>query len=179
MNVSITFRNTEGEAWHKDIIEDKVKKLKKYVDGPIDLHVVLTAEKFRHVVEINFSADGFKVIGKEEAKEIALAIDNAVEKVERQLKKYKEKQREHKGATKTEGEEPYPEANPEEQNGSLISKIAEVRRVILRPLSTEDAVLEIEDSKNRFVIYRDALSGKTCVIYRLEEGKYALLETNG
>lgn len=178
MNISITFRNSEGEAWQKEIIEEKVKKFKKYVDGPVDIHVVLLTEKFRHVAEINFLADGINLIGKEEAKEMGMAIDQAILKVERQLKKHKERLREHKGNTKTQEEEIIPDLSLEDQGGSLISKIVEVRRIVLKPMSKEDAVLEIESSKNRFVIFRDALSNKICVIYRLDDGKYSLLETN-
>jgi putative sigma-54 modulation protein len=180
MKISVTFRNTEEEGWQKEYVDDRMKKLNKYIDAPADVHVVLTVEKFRNVAEINVMTNGFNVIGKEESKDMHLAIDNAVEKIERQLKKHKEKIRLHKsGALKEEGEGGEVEAMPLDMEDVAESKIVETRKVILKPMSLEDAVLEMDSTKNRFVVYRNALSESVNVIYRRDDGGYLLIETNG
>lgn len=179
MNISITFRNAEVENWQKEFVEEKMTKLKKYTDGPCEVHVVLSVEKFRQVAEINFLTNGLNINSKEEAKEMSQAIDDAIEKVEKQLKKHKEKLREHKPVAMAVEETPGGEIGLEEHDSSLAARIVETRRVILKPMSSEDAVLDIETLKNRFVVYRDSSTGKVCVIYRLDNDKYALLETNG
>ncbi len=179
MNISITFRNSEVDKWQREFIEDKITKLRKYIDGPCEAHVVLAVEKFRQVAEINFLANGLNINSKEEAKEMSLAIDNAIEKVERQLKKHREKIREHKTVNRASGEPPAPDAALNQTEVSTTARIAEFRKVVLRHLSPEDAVLEMETQDSGFVVYRDASNGRICVLYRLNDGNYALLETNG
>ncbi|MDZ4163703.1 MAG: ribosome-associated translation inhibitor RaiA [Smithellaceae bacterium] len=179
MNISITFRNSDVGNWQKEFVEEKLTKLKKYIDGPCEAHVVLSVEKFRQVAEINFLANGLNINSKEEAKEMSQAIDDAIDKVEKQLKKHRAKIRQHKQVDMAEEESAGAELGLEEQDSSLSAKIIETRKVILKPMSPEDAVLEIETLKNRFVIYRDGSTERVCVIYRLDNGKYALLETNG
>ncbi|SEM26317.1 putative sigma-54 modulation protein [Syntrophus gentianae] len=178
MKISVTFRNTEDEGWQKEYVDDRMKKLNKYIDAPADVHVVLTVEKFRNVAEINVLTNGLNIIGKEESKDMHLAIDNAVEKIERQLKKHREKIRVHKsGALKEEGEEA--EASPVEMEEVAESRIVETRKVILKPMSLDDAVMEMDSTKNRFVVYRNASSESVNVIYRRDDGGYLLIETNG
>ena len=58
------------------------------------------------------------------------------------------------------------------------SRVVETRKVVLKPMSLEEAMIEMEGSRNRFVIYRDALSENISVIYRREDGNFALLEAN-
>ena len=66
MRISVTFRNKEGENWHREYIEERLKKLKKYVDNPVEARVVLSVEKFRNVAEVNLMANGLNVNAKEE-----------------------------------------------------------------------------------------------------------------
>jgi putative sigma-54 modulation protein len=89
MKISVTFRNKEGENWHKEYIDQRLKKLEKYLDTPVEARVVLSVEKFRNVAEVNLMTNGQNINAKEEAKDMYLAIDNAIEKIERQLKKRK------------------------------------------------------------------------------------------
>lgn len=179
MQISVTFRNTEEEGWQREYVEDRMKKLNKYMDAPADVHVVLTVEKFRNVAEISVMNNGLNLIGKEESKDMHLAIDNAIEKIEKQLKKHKEKIRGHKSnGLKTEGE-----AEAEVLSGELEeaadARIVETRKIILKPMSLDDAVLEMDSTKNRFVVYRNASSESVNVIYRRDDGGYLLIETNG
>ncbi|HNV56066.1 MAG TPA: ribosome-associated translation inhibitor RaiA [Smithellaceae bacterium] len=175
MNISVTFRTGEGENWQKAYAEEKIARLKKYLDVPAEVHMILSTEKFRNVVEINLTANGWNVNAKEEAKDMHLAVDSCIVKIEKQLKKQKEKNRQHKpksirhpGGKSLEG--------PEEDDAS--SKVVETRKIILKPMSLEEAVLELESSKARFLIYRDTASEKVSLVHRLDDGKFAHIETN-
>jgi len=178
MKISVTFRNTDGEEWFKNYVEEKLGKLKKYLDRPVDVRVVLSVEKFRNVAEINLTDNGMIVNTREEAKEMALAIDEAVEKIERQLKKHREKMRIHKGAGVKAGEsifESVPEAGLEDIHEP---RFVETRKAILNPMSHDDAIMELEASKNLFIIFRDTATENVAVIYRRDDGNYVLVETN-
>jgi len=176
MKISVTFRNTEGDNWHKEYIDQKLKRLDKYLDTPVEARVVLSVEKFRNVAEVNLMTNGQTLNAKEEAKEMSLAIDNAVEKIERQLKKRKERTRGHKtNAARLEGAVPR-EVYADDDEAQEV-RIVEMKKVVLKPMSLEDAIMEIDASRNRFVVYRDSSTEKVSIIYVRDDGKYALIET--
>jgi putative sigma-54 modulation protein len=133
-------------------------------------------EKFRNFAEINLSSNGWNLNAKEEAKDMHLALDSCIEKIEKQLKKQREKIREHKPKSIRRGKEKSDER--EEAEESNISKIAETRKVILKPMSFDEAIMEIEGTKDSFIIYRDSSSENVSLIYRRDDGNYALIETN-
>lgn len=176
MKISVTFRGTEGENWQKVYAEERILKLKKYLDMPAEAHIILSTEKFQSFTEINLSANGWNVNAKEKAKDMRLAIDSCIEKIEKQLKKQKEKIREHKpksirhsGERNIEGyEEDYP----------ATSKVVETKKMVLKPMSLEEAVMEIEGNKTKFIIYRDSATENISLVYRRDDGNYTLIETN-
>ncbi|HOD34625.1 MAG TPA: ribosome-associated translation inhibitor RaiA [Syntrophales bacterium] len=178
MQISVTFRNTESEDWFKDYITERLKKLQKYIDKPLEAHVVLSVEKFRNVAEVNVSARGVNINGKEEAKDMQLAVDTVIDKIERQMKKHKEKLRGHKSTAAKGGVMTRSRADEELDEEPVRLRIVETKKMVLRPMSLDEAIMEIEGSKNRFIIYRDAGSENIHVIYRRDDGDYALIEAN-
>ena len=178
MIISVTIRNGDGEVWQKDYIEERLQKLKKYVDHPVEAHVVLAVEKFRNVAEINLVGNGLNMNAKEEEKDMHSAIDNAIVKIERQLKKYKEKIRSHKNNLAREAGDAAGAVSEEiEELGG--GRVVAVKNLPLKPMSLDDAIMEIESSKNRFVVYRDAITENINVMYRQDDGNFALIETTG
>jgi putative sigma-54 modulation protein len=178
MKISVTIRNGEGDTWQKEYVEERLKKLKKYIDAPTEAHVVLSVEKFRNGAEINLIANGLNINAKEEEKDMHLAIDNAIVKIERQLKKHREKIRGHKSNSLREGETPETPV-ADELDDIAGTKVVEMRELILKPMSLDDALMEMNSTKNRFVVYRDAATKNISVVYRRDDGKYALIETKG
>jgi putative sigma-54 modulation protein len=175
MKISVTFRNGEGENWQKVYAEERIEKLKKYLDMPSEAHIILSTEKFRNFAEINLSANGWNVNAKEEAKDMHLAVDQCISKIEKQLKKQREKIRDHKPKSIRHTAVNAAENDDEE---ATTSKIAETRKIILKPMSLDEAVMELESSKTRFIIYRDSASENVSLVYRREDGNFILIETN-
>jgi putative sigma-54 modulation protein len=178
MKISVTFRNVEGEGRQREYIDDKLKRLEKYLDHPVEAHVVLSVEKFRNEAEINLSANGISMNAKEEAKEMHLAIDTAIEKIERQLKKRKEKIRTQKTNSGRTGNGSDIDQSFDDIDESMEARVVETKKIVLKPMSLDEAVMEIEASKNNFIIYRDSSTENVSVIYLRDDGQYALLETN-
>jgi putative sigma-54 modulation protein len=176
MKISVTFRTGEGENWQKVYAEERILKLKRYLDMPAEAHIILSTEKFRNFAEINLSSNGWNVNAKEEAKDMHLAIDGSIEKIEKQLKKQKEKIREHKPNSIRHTEEKIGEGEEEEE--SVAGKIVETRKIVLKPMSLDEALMEIVESKTNFIIYRDSASENVSLIYRRDDGNYVLIETN-
>jgi putative sigma-54 modulation protein len=178
MKVTVTFRNTEGENWQKEYVEERLGKLKKYIDNPVEARVILSVEKFRNTAEINLMSNGLNINSREIEKDMHQAIDNVIEKIERQLKKHKERIRDFKN-NQSRSDMSDREAAGEEGEELPAAKVVETRKVVLKPMSIEDAIMEIETTKNRFVIYRDSSSETVNVIYRRDDGRFTLLEITG
>lgn len=176
MKISITFRNGEGESWQKTYAEEKMQKLKKYLDTPAEARIIVSMEKFRNGAEINLSSNGWNINAKEEAKDMRIALDRCVDKIEKQLKKQREKIREHKPKSIRRGQEK--SFAMEDADEAINSKVTETRKIILKPMSFDEAVMELEETNDRFIIYRDSSSENVSLIYRHDDGKYTLIETN-
>jgi len=178
MQISFTFRNMEAGEWLKEYVDKKLARVERYIDKPVNASVVLAVEKFRNVAEINLTAKGITLQGREEAKEMTLAIDAVIDKVERQLKKYKQKVRNHKDVSSL--SESVAAVAEYEEHGELDedSRVAKVQKIILEPMSLDDAIMEMDGSKNRFIVYRDSSSENVNILYRRDDGRYLLIETN-
>lgn len=119
MNISTTSRHYELPAALRDYAEGKVQNLKKYFDHIVNARLIFTLEKYRHKVEITLHVNGKDFVGIEESDDMYVSVDRSVEKLERQLKKHKEKIRSRKSYQSVSdvisSEE---EAEDEEESGS-------------------------------------------------------------
>lgn len=91
MNISITARHFKAPEPLKDFTRKEVERLTKYYDGIIDGEVILSWEKLTQIAEIKLKVYGQVLTAKEKSEDIRKSITLAVDKVERQLEKYKEK----------------------------------------------------------------------------------------
>ncbi len=98
MQYSVTFRHMEPSDTLKEYGHDKLLRLEKYLDAVIDAEVVMTVEKFRHRAEVLISSDGLKIKAEEETEDMYSAIDMVVDKLEKQIKRHREKLKDHKAA---------------------------------------------------------------------------------
>lgn len=180
MQISFTFRNAESVDGFKEYITKKLTKLERYIEKPVEARVVLSVEKYRNSAEINLvMAKGTTINAREEATEMIPAVDAVVDKIERQLKKHKEKMRKRKEpASKVIAENlsVLPDEAVEEEEGY---PVIETRKVILNPMSVDEAILRMEESRNQFMLFRDAGSENVMVIYRRDDGNYELIEAAG
>jgi len=177
MQVSVTFRNTDAEDWFKDYANERLAKLRKFIDKPLEAHVIMTVEKFRNIAEVNLLAKGININGKEEAKDMQLAFDIVMDKIERQLVRHKEKVRNHKENSAKEAMNRSGLSISREDAEKSTPAVVETRRVILQPMSVDDAIMELEGTRSMFVLYRDSLTEKVMVLYRRDDGNYALMES--
>ena len=92
MQINITFRHMDPSSSLKNYISEKLHRVKKYLHEPVEAHVVLSTEKFRHTVEVTITAgNGTAIHGMENMEDIHAAIDSVVDKIDRQIKKQLDK----------------------------------------------------------------------------------------
>src|SRR5882762_6939334 len=99
MQVNITFRNMFATDALRNHVTDKLSKVvDKYLDKVTEAHVTLSLERYLHHADINLHAGTFHVRGKEKSEDMYASIDLACDKIERQLKKYKDRLKNHRPA---------------------------------------------------------------------------------
>ena len=96
MEITVTFRHTEPIESLRDYAEEKISKIKKYLDTPLDAHIVLSVEKFRHQADVTLVMNGTRIKAVEETGDMYSAIDQVMDKIEKQVKRHLSKIRDHR-----------------------------------------------------------------------------------
>lgn len=97
MELLVTFRHAHSSDSLKNHIREKISKFDKYLIKPESTHVILNVEKGRHLVEINMAENGHTFLAESDSHDMYVALDEALAKLEGQLRKYKEQVKQHKG----------------------------------------------------------------------------------
>jgi len=177
MQVSVTFRNIESkEAW-REYVQEKISKLRKYLDSPLEANVVLTTEKHRQMVEVNLLANRLTLNAREEKEDMFLAIDRVVDKLERQILKYKEKVKRHKfNSSLPESSWKMDVYAADSFEEGTEPKLIKSKRLQVKPMSVEEAALQMELLDNEFYIFTNVDSKNLNILYRRKDGHYGLIE---
>jgi putative sigma-54 modulation protein len=181
MKIEITGRQIEVTPALREFATEKLRKLEKLLDGPLDVHVVLAVEKHRHVAEIQVKSRTAVFSGTEETGDLYASIGEVAEKLERQALKHKEKvtgrkrregTRAAEAAVALEGRVEGPASGAED----LPARIIRSERYRLKPLTPEDAVLELEATGEDMIVYRDSATYRVNVVYRRKDGNFDLVD---
>ena len=174
MQTSVTFKNLDSSDHLKSYISDKLDRFDKYLDNPAEASVVLAVEKFRHIAEVNISGDRLKVIGKEETNDMYSAIDMVLDKLEKQIKKNKEKIRERRTGAKGRAR------GMREISPDLVATKAEpqvkVENIEYKPMDVEEAILQMDLVNDSFIVFTNAKTDRVNVLYRRKDGDHGLIQ---
>src|SRR5438045_4246153 len=97
MQMNITFRHFEPIDSLKNYAQDKVERANKYLDRAGEAHVVLSLERHLHHADITIHSGSFVLRGREKSEDMYASLDLAMDKIERQLRRYKERLKNHHG----------------------------------------------------------------------------------
>lgn len=171
MQLDITFKNIDSTDALKDYASKRLSKLDKYIDRPTEVHAVLSVEKRRHTADVTLSADGIVINAVEITEDMYSAIDMVIDKLERQVKKHKEKIQGKKGPARTQFETGASPAGTESK-----PKVIRESNYFIKPMSVEEATLQIDVSKNDFIIFLNTDSNQINLIYKRNDGDLGLVE---
>ncbi len=176
MEISVTFRHMEPTAELRSYVEEKAYKVKKYFDFPVEAHIVLKVEKFRHIADMTLSIDGNKVKAVDESGDMYSSIDQVMDKIEEQLRRLLSRKREYK-LENIKGED-FLNGGIETQDKLAESKpkIIKTERVDIKPMDIDEAAMQMELSKRNFLVFANSKSKNTNVIYRRKDGDLGLIE---
>jgi putative sigma-54 modulation protein len=201
MQLSTTFRHMDASQAVREYAEEKLDKIRKYFHKePIAAHAVFAVERgFNHVAEINVTLpNGLLISAKETTEDMYSSVDLAVARLERQVRKWKDKIRDHKphGAQISLRERVIlaGEMEPQTAAGPLpageaprpavpVAPVAPAFTVIkeetftVRTMKVHDAVMQLNLLGSEFLVFTDTDSHAIAVVYRRKDGNYGLIET--
>jgi putative sigma-54 modulation protein len=170
MQVMVTFRHVNPSQGLRTYATEKVEKLDKFARRIVDAHVTLSVEKQRHQAEIQLFGKDLALTAKEETGDLYAAIDLALDKLERQLKRLADKRKSRKGGMSTSASAA-PAVETPRSRGRIRPK-----RVSVKPMSVDDAIAQMEQSQVGFLLFRNDATDSLNVMYRQKDGSFGLLE---
>ena len=169
----------------RDFIERKLSKLDRYFDhsAEIEAQVSLNVLKDMHKVEVTIPFPGLLVRAEELSEDMYASVDLVMEKLERQIRKYKTKV--NRRSRREAGFRNMLKENASEKETTMTAltdeeegddEIVRVKRFQLKPMDTEEAILQMELLGHNFFVYTNAVTDEINVIYRRKDGKVGLIE---
>lgn len=182
MNVQIYNRNLELTERLSEYVESKVAKLSRYLMDIEDVRVDLSATNARDasrrmVAQITIRVRRSVLRAEERAGDIFSAFDAVMDKMERQIRRYKERRLNRRGEAlaPAEVEEEAATEGPEEVAGAP-GRIVRVKRFEVSAIPPEEAVEQMELLGHFFYVFLDATDGHLSVVYKREDGDYGLIK---
>lgn len=177
MRINVTFRHMETSEPVRDYVEEKLVKVKKYIDEPVEAQVVLSVEKkIRHRAEVSLGAKGITIKASDETPDMYAAIDGMVDKLDRQLKRYKDKIKNHKPSSGKERRVEKTIFTAESIDDGLGEpSIIKSDSFHVKPMSVDEAVMQMDLLDKEFLVFTDSASEEINVVYRRKDGNYGLI----
>lgn len=178
MQISVTFRHLEPDEGVKTYVKGKVQRLKKFLENPREAHVVLTAEKFRHSAELTIIRDGQTVNSEGRDRDLYAAIDQMVDKMDRQIREGRVKSKRRRRNSNPIGVESTGkrQSNPKGEEGEEASSPPLRRkRIPAKPMSLEEAVAQLRLSGEDYLFFINTNSGVMNALLR-KDGQYEWME---
>ena len=203
MQLNITFRQFGSSDSLKEYAKEKVERVNKYLDRAGEAHVVLSLERHLHHAEITIHSGSWVLRGREKSEDMYASIDLAMDKIETQLRKYKEKIKNHHGRERVHHrqnlvnqakvrhkifelpeEDQVQAAEPAQAAPSApaaapaqpATRIVRTADITVKPMSVDEAVMQMNLMNQEFYIFQHATTHEVCVVYRRkEDGQYGLI----
>ncbi len=175
MQINVTFRHMDHSDELKEYINDRFARLKKYSDAPMNVNVVLTVEKFRKTAEVVITGDGIRAAAKQEHDDLRAAIDLVLDKIERQLKKFREKVKSRRSSGQG-GGQPSVAYGRESETTDDSDQVILIQKIDPKPMSIEEAADQLQINGKGFLAFINADTNRVNVIYWRKDGGLGLLE---
>ena len=170
MQYIISGKNIDVTEGLKAAVQDKLGKLERYFTPETEVHVTLSVEKERQIIEITIPMKGNIVRAEQVSDDMYVSIDLVEEIIERQLRKYKNKIVDQQQSAVS-----LSKAFVEEDIEDEI-KIIRSKRFAMKPMEAEEACLQMELLGHSFYVFRNATTDEVNVVYKRKGNTYGLIE---
>jgi putative sigma-54 modulation protein len=176
MKIAVRGKNIEATPALVDYAHKRLGKLDKHFDETADVQVVLSVIRDNHIVEVTVNLNGLIIRGEESTADMYASIDMVVDKLERQVKKYKTRMNRslrQRGMRVISEKLAATEAEERAEEEPLLVK---TKRFSLKPMSVEEAILQMDLLGHNFFVFANADNDSISVVYRRNDGNYGLIE---
>lgn len=180
MKCSVTFRHMKSSDAIRGYAEERVDKLTRLIDRGVEAQVTLAAERHEFVAHVELVTDGSLALrGVDRSEDMYASIDAAVDRIVRQVKRYRAKIKDHRphhhpGREVKQVVYAADEATAESKTPRLVKQ----ESVIARAMSVEDAVMQMDLLNTDFLVFTNPSSQEVNVVYRLPDGQFGLIEAH-
>src|SRR6185436_16612416 len=176
MKIEYTGRNFTVSPAIKKHIAEHFKKVEEFLNGTDNVHVILSVEKHhRHVAEFVANWHHHALTATANTTDMYLSTSQAIDRLRRQIVKLRGKiidRKHHAPALKAVAPSPVPPVKPERPLPRLIRS----RRYPVKPMTPDEAIIQVEASADQFLVFRDAETDRVGVLYKRKDGNYGLVE---
>ena len=177
MKIKIVGRQMDVPKDFFELADRKLSKYDKFFKDDATAHITLRKRKNLEILEVTISSSGMMFRGEEEAETFQNALDEVMNSIERQLRKNKTKL----GKRIREGVFPKDMPAEDASNDSLVQSETSydspvrVKEFVFKPMSTEEAILQMNMLGHQFFVFLNETSGKMNVVYLRKDGQYGLI----
>ncbi len=159
----------------KSYVDEKIGKLEKYLENSDDVRcsVVVKVRGRKQIVEITIPLKNFILRSEEEQEDFYVAVDKAITILERQIRKNKTKLMSKQTKTLIDFDFSSIEDDNEESEKQIIKR----KKVEIKPMDEEEAIIQMELIGHEFYMYKDSETNKMSVVYKRKDGNYGLIES--
>ncbi len=179
MRIEYTGRQTEVPRELRALAEKKLRKLSRVLRGITDAHVVLAADKRRHIAEVSVHSPHLVLAATEASADPGNSLTIVIDKLTRQAQRQVGKRQERKRRGPVRGKGPWQagaDALPPEQGSERPRRIVKSRGFVAKPMTVEEAALEIGASGDGLLVFRNAGTERVSVLFRRRDGHLGLIE---
>jgi putative sigma-54 modulation protein len=180
MKTEIIGRNVQIDDRLREYVEQKLHKLEKFLEEPAEIRVTLTAEKHTHVAELHVAHRLGVLQGTEQTDgSFQDAVHRVIDRVEEQARRAHQKgvdKRRRAGHDGREGHRwPVEILHQDSVGPGAAPRVIETSHLPIKPMTIEEAAIELDVSEHGFVVFRDATSDRLSVLYKRKDQHYGLI----
>ena len=178
MTVDITGRHIEITEPIRKFATDRLERLRGIIDEVMEAHFILTVEKHqRHIAEVNIKTRHDFHHGEEVSTDMYTSIAAVLDKIEKQILRSKGKKVDAEAAQRASGDRCRLRLwKSEEAIGEKLPRIIRTHEVAAKPLSIDDAAVEVDESASGFLVFRNADTQRLNVVYKRKDGNIGWIE---
>jgi putative sigma-54 modulation protein len=173
MKIHFTGRQIDVSPALRKVAEDRLGKLDKFLDHLMEAHVILAVEKRRHRAEVVVHGRHVTLSAAGETADMYSTLSLVADRLERQAKKHRNKIKVKK---KRDGARTSPRRIAKAAPLADAARVVRVDSAPLKPMSVEEALLQLAGTEREFLVFCHASSRRVSVLYRRKDGNYGLIE---
>lgn len=174
MEIIFTGRHQEVNESVKSYLSSKLERSIKNIPKVNGVHVIIDSERYQHKVEVLIHLTHMRIRAAEKTDNLTASIDKVLDKLDRQLKKYKDKLQFHRTNDK---EERFEKATAvEESDDSEEYQLVRAKKFAAKPMDPSEAMMQLKLSDDIFLVFMNAESSSVNVIYKKKDGHFGLIE---